>query len=109
MTKLLRASALAGLFIVLAVCGDEAIPTAEVAPLLSPVAVATPPPTLPPVSTATPTPPPPTAGVDRMQVCVGRHKTDGAAAPAPGIAVLPIDSDTTCRDLFETLSRSERN
>lgn len=109
MSKLFQASALAGLFVVLAACGDEAIPTAAVTPLPSPVAVATPPPTLTPVPTATPTPPPPTANVDRMRVRVGRHKTEGAATPAPGIANLPIDSDTAWGDLFETLSGSERN
>lgn len=111
MSKLFQASALAGLFLVLAACGDEAIPTAAVTPIPSPVAVATPPPTLTPVPTATPTPPPPTANVDRMRVRVGRHKTEGAATPAPGVAVLPIyiDSDTAWGDLFETLSNSERN
>ena len=111
MIKLLQVSALAGLFILLAACGDNATTTATVTPLPPPVPVTTLPPIITPEPTATPTPPHPTTTVDRMQVRVGVHKADGAAAPTRGIAILPIDidSDTTWRDLFETLSSSERN
>ena len=111
MIKLLQVSALAGLFILLAACGDDATPTATVTPLPQPVPVTTLPPIITPEPTATPTPPDPTTKVDRMQVRVGVHKADDAAAPTRGIATLPIDidSDTTWRDLFETLSSSERN
>ena len=111
MIKLLQVSALAGLFILLAACGDNATPTATVTPLPPPVTVTTLPPIITPEPTATPTPPHPTTTVDRMQVRGGVRKADGAAAPTRGIAILPIDidSDTTWRDLFETLSSSERN
>ena len=116
MTKLLQASVLAALFIFLAACSDESTPTRAVAvspspaPTEMPLPTATPEPTSTARPTAAPTPAPTQPSIPGPTETPTLAPTP-SPSPTPVVASLSvvIDDDTTWRELFDTLSGSERN
>lgn len=102
MTKLLQASVLAALFIFLAACGDESTPAGTPLPAAAPEPTST----ALPRDTSTPAPAQPSipypAGTPAL-----------APSPSPTLAVddlkVVINDDTTWRELFDTLTGSERS
>ena len=112
MTKLLLAGALAALFICLAACGDESTPMGAVTVPPSATLTVTPLPTVAPEPTstvrptATPAPAP-------TQPSIPRPTETPTPSPLPTLAVVDpkvaLDDGTSWRELFDTLSGSERD
>ena len=114
MTKLLLAIALAALFIFLAACGDESTPMGAVTVPPSatlpatPLSTVAPEPTSTVRPTATPAPAPTQRSIPRPTVIPTL-----APSPLPTPAVvnlkIVIDDDASWRELFDTLTGSERS
>ncbi len=108
MPKLLLVIALAALFILLTACGDESTPMRAVTVSPSPT------PAVVPLSTATPEPTStarPSAAPTPTQRSIPRPA--GTPTPLPTSAVVDskvvIDNGTSWREVFDTLTGSERN
>ena len=116
MTKLLLAGALAALFICLAACGDESTPMGAVTVPPSATLTATPLPTVAPDPTstvrptATPAPAPTQPSIPRP---TETPTPSPSPSPLPTLAVVDpkvaIYDGTSWRELFDTLSGSERD
>ncbi len=114
MSKLWLASALTVLFVFLAACGDESTPMRGVAVPASPASTVTPLPTPAPDPTSTARP---TATPTPTRPSIPRPTGTPTATPTPAPLPTPaavdpkavIDDGTSWREVFDTLTGSERN